>query len=70
MMEHRQTETPADELEVVKMLGIDAGEGVDLERVVVVGRVFEEAIGRVEHLVREEEEPFPAQIVSATITTG
>ncbi len=59
MVEYSQPETPTDELEAVKMFGVDTGERIDLERVVVVGGIFEEAVGRVKHLVREEEEPFP-----------
>ena len=40
-MEDTQTETPSNELEVVEMLWIDARSRVDLEGIVVVGRVLE-----------------------------
>ena len=50
-VEDAQAETAADELEVVQVLGVDARRGVDLERVVVVGRVLEETVEGVEHLV-------------------
>ena len=55
-VEDSQTDNPTNELEVVEMLRVDAGVGVDLKRVVVVRRVLEQAVERVEHLVREEEE--------------
>lgn len=59
-MEDAQPEATTDELEVVQMLWIDSGRWVDLESVVVVCRIFEKTVERVEHLVREEEEEFTA----------
>lgn len=59
-MEDGEREDSSDELEVVEMLGVDVGVGIDLKRVVVVRRVLEEAVEGVEHFVREEEEEFPS----------
>ena len=39
-----------DELEVMKMIGVDIGGGVDLQRVVVLVRVFKQTVHRVQHL--------------------
>lgn len=52
-MEYGKTYHPANELEVVKMLRIDAGMRIDLQGVVVMRRVFEKTVKRVEHLVRQ-----------------
>jgi len=40
-MEDTETDDSSDELEVVQMLRVDTTVGVDLQRVVVVGRVLE-----------------------------
>ena len=40
-MENGQANDSSDELEIDKMLGIDAGMRVDLKRIVVMGRVLE-----------------------------
>ena len=61
MVEDGQPETSPDELEVLEMFRVDARGRVDLQSVVVVRRVLEEAVRGVEHLVRQEEEPFPEQ---------
>lgn len=58
-VEDGEGEDSSDELEVVEVLGVDVGVGVDLEGVVVVCRVLEEAVEGVEHFVREEKEEFP-----------
>ena len=50
-MEDRQDHAAANELEVVQVFRVDPRRGVDLEGVVVVGGVFEEAVEGVEHLV-------------------
>jgi hypothetical protein len=50
-VENGQTNDTTDELEVTKMLGVDAGMWVNLECVVVVCRVLEQAVEGVEHLV-------------------
>ena len=54
-MEYREAEDAADELGVVKALGIDARGRVGLQRVVGVRRIFEQDVARVEHIVPEEE---------------
>lgn len=51
-MEDAKAQTSSNELEVVQMLGIDTRCGIDLERVVVMRRILEQAIERVEHLMR------------------
>ena len=39
-----------DELEVMKMIRVDIGGGVDLQRVVVLVRVLKQTVHRVQHL--------------------
>lgn len=60
-MEDTKPEASPDEFEVVEMLWIDARCWVDLEGVVVMGRVFEEAVEGIEHLMREQEEKLSAK---------
>lgn len=55
-VEDSKTDNATNELEVSKMLGVDTGVWVNLESVVVVGRVFEQTVEWVEHLVRKQEE--------------
>jgi hypothetical protein len=57
-MENPQPKTPSDELEVVKMFGVDARCRIDLQGIVVVGRVLEKAVEWIKHLMREQEEEF------------
>jgi hypothetical protein len=52
-VEDAEPKTPSDELEVVEMLWVHTRRRVDLQSIVVVGRVFEQAVERIEHLVRE-----------------
>lgn len=52
-VENGQTDHTTDELEVSKMLRVDSRVRVDLERVVVVRGVLEQAVEWVEHLVRK-----------------
>lgn len=47
-MEDRKSETASDELEVVQMFGINTGMRVDLKSVIVMGRVFEQAVEWIE----------------------
>lgn len=49
----------ADEAEVGEVVGVDGGGGVDLQAVVVLARVLEEAVHGVEHLMGQQEEPLP-----------
>lgn len=51
-VENGQTDYPANELEVIQMFGVDPRVRVDLKGIVIVGRVFEEAVEGVEHFVR------------------
>lgn len=49
----------ADELEVLEVVGVDVGRRVDLQTVVVLARVLEQAVHRVQNLVGQQEEPLP-----------
>jgi hypothetical protein len=50
-MENGQTNNASNELEVVQMFGVNAGMRVNLKSVVIVRRIFEQAVEGVEHLV-------------------
>lgn len=65
-VEDGQTDDTANELEVSKMLRVDARVRVYLESVVVVCRVLEQAIEGVEHFVRKQEKEFTAEALSVT----
>ena len=58
MVQSHGDEAP-DELEIMQVVGVDVGGGVDLKTVVVLVGVLEEAVHGVEDLVGEQEEPFP-----------
>lgn len=60
-VENRQAHNATDEFEVVEMLWVDTRVRIDLEGIVVVRRVLEQAVERIEHLVREEEEELSGQ---------
>ena len=60
-VEDAKPQAPADELEIVQVLRVDTRRWVDLQRVVIVRRVLEQAVEGVEHLVREQEEEFTAR---------
>ena len=51
-MENSKTDDTANKLEVVQVLRVNARVRVDLESIVVVRRVFEQAIEGIEHFVR------------------
>ena len=57
-MEYCQAKYASNEFEIAEMIGVDAGVRIDLQCVVVMRRVFEQTVTRVEYLVREKEEPF------------
>lgn len=67
-MEDAQSEAAADELEVIEMFWINSRRGVDLERIIVVRRIFEQTVEGIEHLVREQEEEFTRGIPSFSVT--
>lgn len=50
---------PANELEVLEVVGVDRGGGINLQAVVVFTGIFEQTVHGVQDLVREQEEPFP-----------
>ena len=60
-MEDAETQAATDALEVVLVVGVEAGRRVNLEGVVVVRRVLEQTVEGVEHLVGEEEEELPVR---------
>lgn len=59
----------ADEAEVGEVVGVDGGRGVDLQAVVALARVLEQAVHGVQHLVREQEKPFSGR-KRAEVTPG
>lgn len=61
-VEDSQTNHSADELEVIEMLGVHARVGINLQGIIIVGRVFEETVEGIEHFVREEEEEFTERV--------
>jgi hypothetical protein len=52
------------------MLGVDAGVWVDLEGVVVVGRIFEQTVEGVEHFVRKQEEELSVMLLVMRFLVG
>ena len=63
-MKNTETEASSDKFEIIQMLGIDTRSRVDLEGIVVVGRIFEQTIEWIEHLMRKQEEEFSAAILN------
>ena len=63
-MEDCQPNYSSNEFEVIEMLGIDARVGVDLQSVVVVSRIFKQAVKRVKHFVRQKKEELPAKLLA------
>ena len=62
-MEDAEADAATNELEVVQVLWVNARSWVDLQGIVVVRRVLEQTVERVEHLVGQEEEEFSAILV-------
>ena len=50
-MENTQTEASTNELEIIQMLRIDARCRINLQRVIVMRGVFEQAVKWIEHLM-------------------
>lgn len=67
-VEDSQTNHSADELEIIEMLGVHARVGINLQGIIIVGRVLEETIERIEHFMREEEEEFTVRVSILTDT--
>lgn len=65
-VENGQTDHTTDELEVSKMLRVNSRVRVDLKGVVVVRGVLEQAVERVEHLVRKQEEEFTVAVSTSS----
>lgn len=55
-MENGQPHYPANKLEVIQMLWINPRVGVDLQRIIVMCRIFKETIKWIEHLVGKKKE--------------
>jgi len=51
MMENGESRAASDEFEIVQMYRVDAGRWVNLEGIIVCGRVFEQAVEWIEHFV-------------------
>ena len=47
----------ANEPEIVQMIGVDVRGRIDLQTVVILGRVLKQTVHGIEDLVREQEEP-------------
>lgn len=69
-MEDGQADNATNKFEVSKMFRVNARVRVDLECIVVVRRVFEKTVERIEHLVREKEKEFSIglSVLHASIT--
>lgn len=63
-MENGEADDPPNEFKVVQMARVNTGVRVDLERVVVVCRVFEKTIEGVKHFVREKEKELPDKLLA------
>lgn len=61
-VENGQPHHTSDELEVVQMLRVDARVRVDLQGIIIVGRVLEQTVEGVEHFMRKKEEEFTARV--------
>ncbi len=55
-MEYSEADHTANKFKVIEMLGINAGMRINLQSVIIVCGVFEQAVKRIEHLVRKQEE--------------
>lgn len=51
----------SDEAEVCEVVGVDGGGRVDLQTVVVLSGIFKQTVHWVQHLMGQQEEPFPAE---------
>jgi len=67
-VEDSKADYPANELEVVEMLRVDPGVGINLQGIIIVRGVFEETVEGIEHFVREEEEEFTADLLVSMAT--
>lgn len=67
-MEDGKSDNSANKLEVVEMFWVDTGMRVYLQGIIIMRRVLEQAVKRVEHFVREKEEEFAKGNVSGRRT--
>ena len=58
----------SDKLEVVQVIRIDVGCRVDLQTVVVLVGVLEEAVHRIQHFMRQQQEPLPVQTMKSLLS--
>jgi len=68
-MENGQSDNTSNEFEIVQMFRVDARMRVDLEGIVVMSRVLKQAIERIEHFVREQEEEFSIKVKNKELAT-
>lgn len=59
-MEDGQTNNPANKLEVIQVLWVNAGVRIDLQSIVIVCGILEQTIEGIEHFVGKKEEEFTA----------
>lgn len=59
--ENGKAHNTTNEPKVVQMLGIDTRMRIDLQCVIVMSRIFKQAVERIEHFMREQEEEFSWQ---------
>lgn len=63
-MENGQAHHTTNKFEVVQVLRVHTGVRVDLQRIIIVGGVFEETVEGVKHFMREKEEEFTIFLIS------
>ena len=63
-MKDSEAEASTNKPEEVQMVGIYTRCWVNLESVVVVGRVLKETVERIEHLMRKQEEELPMPMLA------
>jgi hypothetical protein len=68
-LENGEADHAPNELEVVKMLRVNARVWVDLKGVLFIAANFKEAVGGIEHFMGEEEEEFSAKSISDSSKT-
>lgn len=71
VVEHGYAQHPADEVEVGEVFRVDRGVRVDLQGIVIVPAVLEQAVLGVEHLAGQQVEPLARHpsVVEALLTT-
>lgn len=60
----------SDELEILEVVRVDVGGGVNLETVVIFAGIFKQAVHGVQNFMGQQEEPLPAREESRVIRKG